>query len=82
MPAMTTRLTAAGFATAILHWGLHCPWWIAIGASALGVWFIFGNPSGAGKTIFVMDQATGQMTPQPMDRAGERYLSTRKDNDG
>ena len=76
---MTTKLIGAGAAVAVLHWGLHCPFWVAVFITAGGMVWIW-RPAAAGKTIFVMDQATGQMTPQPLDRAGERYLNTRKES--
>lgn len=44
----------------------------------LTLYLVWGAPA-ATKTIFVLDNETGEMKAQPIDKHAEKYLGTRKD---
>lgn len=45
--------------------------------AGIALFLVWGAPA-ATKTIFVLDNETGQMTAQPLDKAAQRYLDTKE----
>lgn len=66
-------ITAGG-----LFFYLHTNGWVAL-AAGVGIWFYMSQGAGPNKLIQVINLDTGEIKTQPMDKAGEKYLSSRND---
>lgn len=71
---------ALGIAAAIFSiFVIHMVWWVGL-IVGFGVWIAMTSKNTGTKLIQVIDLETGSVTTQPVDRAAEKYLATRNDN--